>query len=123
MPVGSHDDLIAESIANALVEGFNKHYCQFRESSARAKERFEQARWQEGQQAIRDRIQFYDNRVRAKTERLRREFNADSLSDSVWQRAKLHYIGLLINHKQPELGETFFNSVFCICLLYTSRCV
>ena len=114
MPVGSHDDLIAESVANVLVEGFNKHYSLFRESSARAKQRFEEARWQEGQQAIRDRIQFYDNRVRAKTERLRREFNADSLSDAIWQRAKLHYIGMLINHKQPELGETFFNSVFCM---------
>lgn len=114
MAVGSHDDLIAESIANVLVEGFNKHYRLFRDSSARAKQRFEEARWQEGQQAIKDRIQFYDNRVRAKTERLRREFNADSLSDSVWQRAKLHYIALLINHKQPELGETFFNSVFCM---------
>ncbi|MBK7768127.1 MAG: bifunctional isocitrate dehydrogenase kinase/phosphatase [Sulfuritalea sp.] len=114
MPVGSQDDLIAESIANVLVEGFNKHYCLFRESSARAKQRFEEARWQEGQQAIKNRIQFYDDRVRAKTERLRREFNADSLSDAVWQRAKLHYIGLLINHKQPELGETFFNSVFCM---------
>ena len=29
----------------------------------------------------------------------------------VWQQVKLHYIGLLINHHQPELAETFFNSV------------
>ena len=29
----------------------------------------------------------------------------------VWQQVKLHYIGLLINHYQPELAETFFNSV------------
>ena len=28
-----------------------------------------------------------------------------------WQQAKLHYIGLLTNHHQPELAETFFNSV------------
>jgi isocitrate dehydrogenase kinase/phosphatase len=26
---------------------------------------------------------------------------------------KLHYIGLLTNHKQPELAESFFNSVSC----------
>ena len=29
----------------------------------------------------------------------------------VWQQIKLHYIGLLVNHHQPELAETFFNSV------------
>ena len=28
-----------------------------------------------------------------------------------WQQVKLLYIGLLLNHKQPELAETFFNSV------------
>ncbi len=35
------------------------------------------------------------------------------IDDAIWQQAKLFYIGLLINHKQPELAETFFNSVFC----------
>jgi isocitrate dehydrogenase kinase/phosphatase len=33
------------------------------------------------------------------------------LSMDVWQQIKLHYIGLLTNHHQPELAETFFNSV------------
>ena len=113
MPAGASDDLIAESIANVLVDGFNKHYRLFHASSALAKERFDQARWQEAQQAVRDRIQFYDDRVRETTEKLHREFNADSLSDIVWQQAKLQFIGLLTNHKQPELAETFFNSVFC----------
>jgi len=28
-----------------------------------------------------------------------------------WQQVKLHYIGLLVDHHQPELAETFFNSV------------
>ena len=113
MPAGASDDLIAESIANVLVDGFNKHYRLFHESSALAKQRFEQARWQEGQQAVRDRIQFYDDRVRETTGKLHREFHADGLSDAVWQQAKLQFIGLLTNHKQPELAETFFNSVFC----------
>jgi isocitrate dehydrogenase kinase/phosphatase len=113
MPIGASDDLIAESIANVLVDGFNKHYRLFHESSALAKPRFENARWQEGQQAVKDRIQFYDDRVRETTGRLQQEFNSDNLSDAVWQHAKLHYIGLLTNHKQPELAETFFNSVCC----------
>ncbi|MCF8198111.1 MAG: bifunctional isocitrate dehydrogenase kinase/phosphatase [Sulfuritalea sp.] len=113
MSPGSSEDLIAQSIAYVLVDGFNKHYRRFHESSALAKQLFDQAQWQEGRQAVRDRIQFYDDRVRETTERLHREFNADSLSDVVWQQAKLQFIGLLTNHKQPELAETFFNSVFC----------
>ena len=28
-----------------------------------------------------------------------------------WRDAKLYYIGLLVEHSQPELAETFFNSV------------
>lgn len=106
-------DHIAEMIAVAIVDGFNKHYRLFRESSVLAKRRFEQASWHESQQAIKDRIQFYDDRVAETTEMLHREFDADGLTDEVWQRAKLNYIGLLTNHKQPELAETFFNSVFC----------
>ncbi len=44
-------------------------------------------------------------------ERLQREFDAAHLPMDVWQQVKLHYIGLLTNHHQPELAETFFNSV------------
>ena len=33
------------------------------------------------------------------------------LGEQAWREAKLYYIGLLINHSQPELAETFFNSV------------
>ena len=32
-------------------------------------------------------------------------------SPDIWQQVKLHYIGLLVDHFQPELAETFFNSV------------
>jgi isocitrate dehydrogenase kinase/phosphatase len=98
-------------IAQAMLEGFNRHYRLFREASAEAKQRFEQADWHGQQRAQRERIEFYDLRVDEAAERLQREFAADSLPKDVWQQAKLHYIGLLIDHHQPELAETFFNSV------------
>jgi isocitrate dehydrogenase kinase/phosphatase len=41
------------------------------------------------------------------------EYDQDDLTDEVWREVKLHYIGLLTDHKQPELAETFFNSVCC----------
>ncbi|HUY04822.1 MAG TPA: bifunctional isocitrate dehydrogenase kinase/phosphatase [Rhodocyclaceae bacterium] len=103
----------AQDIAQALLDGFNKHYRLFRECSGQAKDRFEAGEWLAVQQAVRDRIQFYDDRVRETVLRLHSEFHAESIDDAVWKKAKLYYIDLLIEHKQPELAETFFNSVFC----------
>src|SRR6476659_9628142 len=104
-------DTRAFDIALALLEGFDRHYRLFRQASAQAKQRFEAADWHGQQRAQRERIEFYDKRVEEGAQRLQREFNAGALSMNVWQQVKLHYIGLLTNHHQPECAETFFNSV------------
>ena len=101
----------AFTIAQAMLEGFNRHYTLFREVSREAKRRFEVQDWAGQQRAQRERIEFYDKRVDEGAERLQREFGASELPMDVWHQVKLHYIGLLINHHQPELAETFFNSV------------
>jgi len=105
------DSPVAYDIAQALMDGFNRHYRLFRLESARAKQRFEQADWHGQQRAQRERIEFYDLRVREASQRLEKEFRAHELPMEVWQQIKLHFIGLLIDHHQPELAETFFNSV------------
>ena len=99
------------AIAQATLDGFNRHYRLFRLESAAAKQRFEAADWHGQQRAQRERIEFYDLRVDEGAERLQREFQASELPKDTWQQVKLHYIGLLTNHHQPELAETFFNSV------------
>ena len=104
-------DSRAFDIAQALLDGFNRHYRLFRETSAAAKERFERADWHGQQRAQAQRIEFYDQRVDEAVDRLRSEFDVDTLSMDTWQQVKLHYIGLLTDHHQPELAETFFNSV------------
>ena len=101
----------AFDIAQALIEGFNRHYRLFRETTARAKTRFEVADWHGQHQAQAQRIEFYDQRVNEAVDKLRHEFNIEALSMDTLQQAKLHYIGLLTDHHQPELAETFFNSV------------
>ena len=101
----------AHHIALALIQGFNKHYKLFRATSKNAKTRFEQADWLGVHKAVRERIRFYDDRVDECVERLHDEFDSQSLDDATWQQVKLLYIGLLLNHKQPELAESFFNSV------------
>jgi isocitrate dehydrogenase kinase/phosphatase len=104
---------VAVAIAQALLDGFDKHYRVFRATSREAKVRFESGDWIGQQRAVRDRIAFYDQRVRETVERLHAEFGAEFLDENTWAQAKLLYIGMLTNHKQPELAETFFSSVFC----------
>ncbi|MEY2842827.1 MAG: hypothetical protein RI920_864 [Pseudomonadota bacterium] len=98
-------------IAKALLDGFDRHYLIFSETSGDSKKRFELADWQGQQMAQRVRIEFYDLRVDEAVERLETDFKVAELPMEVWQQIKLFYIGLLTGHKQPELAETFFNSV------------
>ncbi len=103
----------AYAIAQVILEGFDKHYRIFRETSKAAKDRFENRDWAAVQRVSAERIKFYDLRVREGAERLEREYSAGTLGDTMWRQVKMHYIGLLTYHKQPELAETYFNSVSC----------
>jgi isocitrate dehydrogenase kinase/phosphatase len=102
---------VAQRIADELLEGFDRHYRLFRTTSAGAKDAFDAGDWSGVQRLVKERIRFYDERVLEYVERLSRDLGADSVEDSLWQEAKLVYVGLLIEHKRPELAETFFNSV------------
>lgn len=106
-PVSIHED-----IARTILAGFDKHYRLFREASARAKERFENADWAAAREAQRLRIQMYDQRVTEAVAAVRRRFPGAG-DESLWPRIKLAYIGLLYEHRQPECAETFYNSVAC----------
>ncbi len=104
---------IAFDIARTILDGFDKHYRLFRQTSQGAKRLFETGAWAAAQQAARERIGFYDKRVQECVQELEDEYSHADLSDEVWRETKLHYIGMLSDHKQPELAETFFNSVCC----------
>ena len=102
---------VAERIAEELLDGFNRHYELFQTTSAQAKAAFEAGDWAQVQELVKRRILFYDTRVLEYVERLLEALDAESIDDSEWQLAKLIYVGLLVDHKRPELAETFFNSV------------
>ena len=104
---------IAFDIARTIRDGFDKHYRLFRQSSQQAKVHFERGAWKIAQEAARERIGFYDKRVQECVHMLEDEYDPAELTDDVWRECKLHFIGLLSGHKQPELAETFFNSVCC----------
>src|SRR6201997_1710403 len=108
------------AIAQAILEVFDLHYRRFRYVAQQAKARFETGDWHGIRTAARERIDFYDMRVREAVSRIERDFDLESLSeqerDALWQAVKQQYVTALARHRQPECAETFFNSV-CTKLL------
>jgi isocitrate dehydrogenase kinase/phosphatase len=103
----------ARRIARTILGGFERHYALFQAVTADARRRFENADWLGAQRASRERIHFYDQRVIETTDELRDETTLQALDEALWERIKVEYVHLLHQHKQPELAETFYNSVFC----------
>jgi len=101
----------AHQIALTLVQGFNKHYTLFRETCRAAKTRFDEGDWLGVHSAVRERIRFYDMRVDECVDKLDARYPIQRIDNATLQQAKLLYIGMLLDHRQPELAETFFNSV------------
>ena len=104
---------LPQRIASTLLAGFDRHYALFRDCGRRARTAFEQADWHASQALTRERIRFYDDRVDETTEAIELEFADAALAEDMWRAVKLAYTGMLLDHKQPELAETFFNSVSC----------
>ncbi len=106
-PSGSPEAIIARTI----LEGFGRHYWLFRETSARAKARWQAADWPAVIAASRERIDMYDARVLEAVAAVTERFGQVAKDESRWPAIKRAYIALLHEHFQPELAETFFNSV------------
>lgn len=104
-------------ITKAMINGFNRHYQHIRQYGQQAKLLFEAGDWKGVLTAVSERIPSYDNRANETASLIEARYGANSLDDDTWQQVKQNYIGQLINHKQPELAETFFNSV-CSKLLH-----
>ena len=113
---GARLDATARAIAGVLLEGFDRHYALFRDCARAAKRHFEAGNWLAIGHVTGDRIDFYERRVNETVERLERTFGASiagTAADELWARVKRHFIGLLVEHRQPECAETFFNTVSC----------
>ncbi len=104
---------LALALAKTIINGFERHIQLFIEITQSAKDRFELCQWDEVQKAASARTNFYDMRVNETYNTIKRDFFIQSLDRKLWQQVKKNYIDLLSNHQQPELAETFYNSVFC----------
>ena len=105
----------ANDLAAAILAGFDRHYALFRYNAQQVKSRYEAGDWHAIRRLARERIAFYDQRVAEAIATIEGVYSAGELTGSrseiLWQNVKRHYVVLLAEHKQPELAETFFNSV------------
>ena len=104
----------AGNIAKLILEGFDDYREHFRQITNGARVRFEQAQWQEIQQASAARINLYEEKVAEVTELLHQAHVDEVLLDvSQWPLVKSAYIALIDLRFDDELAETWFNSIFC----------
>lgn len=118
--------LTPRKVAQVMLNGFDRHYALFRYGAQRAKSLFESGDWRGIQQLSRERIEYYDTRVKECTKVLaaalkgsdaqpapEEQQNLTPEQSSFWQSVKAEFVTLLAGHRQPECAETFFNSVSC----------
>ncbi len=110
---------LSEATAKKILLGFETHYNNFLKASVQAKSRFDQCQWQKLVEDYKARLYFYDRQVKQFCAGLRKEINTELFDKQIWIDTKLAYINLTSQHNQPELAETFYNSVFC--LLFDKR--
>jgi isocitrate dehydrogenase kinase/phosphatase len=104
---------LAGDIAKTIINGFDRHIHLFIEITKSAQQRYHQCQWNEVQKAAKARTTFYEERVKETYNTIKEDFFIESLDDNLWLQVKRDYIELLADHMQPELAETFYNSVFC----------
>ena len=106
----------AANIAHIMDAGFSEYRRQFEDISSGAKQRFEQALWQDVQASGMQRIDLYGEMVNEVTQRVdqfRRAENIDQEKARDWVVVKAKFEQLMPQRTDPELAETFYNSIFC----------
>ena len=104
----------ATDIARMILDGFDDYREHFRRITDGARERFEQARWQETQTASAARINLYEEKVSETIARLREYFDDETLMNvNCWPLVKSAYISVIDLRFDDELSETWYNSIFC----------
>lgn len=102
-----------ERIAQNILAGFDRYRHDFRQITSGARMRFEQARWNEIQEASTARINLYEEWVGATSAALAADAVASNILDVTrWPAIRLAYIGLIAQRFDDELAETWFNSIF-----------
>lgn len=105
--------MTARRLAKAILNGFDAFFAEYKNITYGAQGRFERADWQSVQQAMRQRLELYKQKV-VKVAESAEAITGQALRDrSLWQQAKDEYALIIQGHRNFEITQTFFNSVYC----------
>ena len=104
----------ADQIAQQILSGFDRYRRLFRDLTSGARARFEQARWNDIQEASTLRINAYEEQVQETADSLAQSAVGPQVLDvDAWPGIREAYIHLIDQRFDDELAETWFNSIFC----------
>ncbi len=102
----------ARDMARIIMTRFNDFYRCFLDVTAGAQARFEARDWLGVQQAGRQRIRLYDRHVNDTVQAIRDQSGGGPLGQHTLKAIKQAFNDLLIEHTNPEIAESFYNSVY-----------
>lgn len=94
-----------------ILNAYQDYQTRFRAITRRAGQHFAQCRWQDMQADTVERLDLYKSIVDATEADLRLRAGSCIESKSLWLQAKIAYTARIANRQEPELAETFFNSI------------
>ena len=108
-------------VAQTILDGFATYRHRFIQITLGAPGRFERADWLAVQQAAAERIELYEASVTDVSDTLRARVGPENLNADVWRETREMYLSMIRERTDPELAETFFNSIFGRVFRQTQR--
>jgi isocitrate dehydrogenase kinase/phosphatase len=102
---------VLNKVAFLILHGFDKSYRRHSRITRDAQQRFEQAKWQETQKAMKERIAIYERTLADAVGEIYQQVFPHQENNQFWLDLKIRYQKILSDHPQYELAETFYNSV------------
>lgn len=105
------DSRLANLGATTLHNGFERYHDAFKAITRRAKTRFEECDWQGMLADSTERLELRNKVLQSTVEAIRELLSERVSEHAVWVGIKAVYSGLLADHDDWEIAETFYNSV------------
>lgn len=103
----------AEFVAHTILQGADAMFGRFLDVTSGAQQRFETQDWQGVQNALKQRIHFYDHHVTLVTHQLKMMLGRRYAHRLFLAEVKRHYQQLLYDYPRYDIAESFFNSIYC----------
>jgi isocitrate dehydrogenase kinase/phosphatase len=104
---------IGLQVAQIILQGFKEYFAEFHEITLDARQRFIKAEWKSCQQATKDRLNMYLDKILIIQSQVQGACGDRVYDKQVWSEAKAAYSQLVENFSNYEIAETFFNSIYC----------